>query len=92
MLTSKDLKEIKEEYLDNNIVFLCNVALELNMIDRFQEYLFDNLDNTMMRVDEQDLQGIKPCWGTNEIKNRLNWLNKHINKLEDYENSRKDKT
>ena len=82
MLTSKDLKDIERLYINDHIVFLCNVALELNMADRFQEYLFDNLDNTMLGVDEQELKDVV-CWDPDDIESRIKWLDKHIKLLED---------
>ena len=68
---------IKEEYMKNGgFTYLCHIAEELGIEEEFQEYLVNNLDDTMINSDYDDKDEAR--WFNRDITSRLNWLNKHI--------------
>lgn len=79
---------IKEEYLQDKMIaikeecrkcrlgYLCDVSERLGIRDEFQEYLVNNLDDTMINSDSNDKNEAR--WFLQDMKGRLNWLNKHI--------------
>ena len=80
MITSKQLKDIKETSLNQCVdVYLCCVADELGIID-FQEYLLNNLDDTMIQ-EEESIFDNPPRWKDGDLESRINWLDKHIKLL-----------
>ena len=90
MITSKELKNIKKKYISSCFedVYLCFVARNLNIKYKFKAYLMDNLDETMIHKEFLDDDSLSR-WKVKDSDSRIKWLDKHINKLEDYENSRK---
>ena len=80
MITSEELKKIRDEYLKRKYGhnFLCNVAYGLELEDIFAEYLTSNLDDTMITLDHKKHLA---RWKTNDVFSRVEWLDKHINKL-----------
>ena len=68
---------IKEEYMKNGgFTYLCHIAEELGVEEEFQEYLVNNLDDTM--INQAYGSKGEARWFYRDITPRLNWLNKHI--------------
>ncbi len=78
MITSKNLKDIKEVSLNQyDSVYLCNIAEDLE-IEGSKEYLLNNLDNTMISSWRWYNP---PRWACQDLESRINWLDKHIKLL-----------
>jgi hypothetical protein len=71
---------IKEEYLKGEQNYLCHIASCLGVQDEFQEYLNNNLDDTMINLEYKDRNEAR--WYSEDVQGRINWLNKHIEILE----------
>ncbi len=83
MITSRQLKRIKElslNYTKHTFVFLCQVAEDLGIEKEFQEYLLNNLDDTMINEDNST-DSFLARWYYDDLESRLNWLDKHIKLL-----------
>ncbi len=84
MITSEELILIKEKYLkeENNYAgnYLCNVAKDLGLKFKFQDYLLDNLEGTWLNIGNPDPK--YPRWRGKDTVPRLNWLDKHIELLD----------
>ena len=85
MMTSKQLEDIKDEYLKckDGHNYLCSVAYGLGLSDIFVEYLMGNLDDTMTTLDHEKYLA---RWKTKDRDSRIKWLDKHINKTNRYAN------
>ncbi len=82
MITSKQLRTIKHEYiLDSGFTYLCSVAGSLNIEKEFKEYLQNNPDDTMLKYSRGVTE--RPQWRGKDKQSRINWLDKHIKLLED---------
>ncbi len=82
MITSKQLRTIKHEYiLNSRMPYLCSVAGSLNIEKEFKEYLQNNPDDTMLKYSRGDAE--LPQWRSKDKQSRINWLDKHIKILED---------
>ena len=75
MITSKQLKEIKEYHVSEYMKFLCNSAEDLGLLDEFRSYLMSNLDNTM-KSKRKCPSAVR--WDFDDQESRVNWLDKHI--------------
>ena len=80
MITSKQLKEIKEYHVSKQLKFLCHSAEELGMLDEFSDYLMANLDGTTMFRGCMITKA--PRWFDHDQEGRIKWLDKHIKLLE----------
>lgn len=72
-------EEYQLQYSLEDRVYLCHVAECLDIDEEFQEYLMNNLDDTMINSKYKDKDEAR--WFVDDIVSRLAWLDKHITLL-----------
>jgi DNA phosphorothioation-dependent restriction protein DptG len=82
-MNKEQMIKLKEEYekqlSEDCKPFLCHLAYGLGIIEEFQDYLLNNLDNTMINAFRSEKYDAR--WFIADTQGRLNWLDKHIELL-----------
>lgn len=77
-MTQDKMILIKKEYVIRyeKHIYLCRVAKCVGLTEEFQEYLVNNLDDTMFNSVYKDKDSAR--WYSYDVQGRLDWLDKHI--------------
>lgn len=82
-MTREQMMMIRKEYViqasQDIEPYLCHVAVDVGIRKEFEEYLVNNLDDTMINDWCDDKNNAR--WDSKDTQSRLDWLDKHIELL-----------